>query len=73
MYAWYDLDGRCVFIRRFQDHINTNPLEDVLMPEELLKLKAEVGAAPPGFESEPVIAVPSGGFMSGNRTNMVRV
>jgi hypothetical protein len=55
---------------RFQDHVNTNPLEDVLMAEELLKLKAEVGAAPPGFtvESEPAIDAPPGGFMNSNRT-----
>ena len=34
------------------------------MSEELLKLKAEVGAAPPGFESEPVVmATPPGGFV----------
>ena len=40
------------------------------MAEELLKLKAEVGAAPPGFtvESEPAIDAPPGGFMNSNRT-----
>lgn len=49
---------------RFQEHINSNPLIEVLMAEELLKLKAEVGAAPPGFsfESEPAVTPPPQGL-----------
>ncbi|XP_028396326.1 pre-mRNA-processing factor 39-like isoform X2 [Dendronephthya gigantea] len=43
--------------KKFQDHINMNPLEEVLTGEELLKLKAEAGAAPPGFtvDSDPAV------------------
>lgn len=41
-----------------------NPLEEVLTGEELLKLKAEAGAAPPGFtaDSDPVIVPTPGEF-----------
>jgi hypothetical protein len=50
-----------MFVSRFQEHVNTNPLEDVLVLEDLLKLKAEVGATPPGFETEPVVTGPPSG------------
>ena len=42
------------------------------MPEELLKLKAEAGAAPPGFsvESEPVVTAPSGWCIQHTKQNL---
>ena len=48
---------------RFQEHINSNSLDEVLSSEELLKLKAEAGAAPPGFsvDNEPGLAAPAPG------------
>ena len=47
---------------RFKEHINTSPVSEVLSTEELLKLRAEVAAAPPGVtsaEAEPLISVAS--------------
>ncbi|XP_078351980.1 pre-mRNA-processing factor 39-like isoform X1 [Oculina patagonica] len=47
---------------KFKQHINTNPIAAVLCTEELLKLRAEVAAAPPGLtsaEAEPLISVAS--------------
>ena len=47
---------------RFKQHINSNPIAAVLCTEELLKLRAEVAAAPPGLTSaevEPLITVAS--------------
>ena len=47
---------------RFKQHINSNPIAAVLCTEELLKLRAEVAAAPPGLtsaEAEPLITVAS--------------
>lgn len=47
---------------RFKQHINSNPIAAVLCTEELLKLRAEVAAAPPGLSSaevEPLISVTS--------------
>ncbi|KAK2561143.1 Pre-mRNA-processing factor 39 [Acropora cervicornis] len=43
----------------FKQHINSNPIAAVLCTEELLKLRAEVAAAPPGLTSadaEPLIS-----------------
>ena len=40
------------FTVRFKEHINTHPPADILDTEELLKLRAEVGAAPPGVDSD---------------------
>ncbi|CAH3175546.1 unnamed protein product, partial [Porites evermanni] len=43
---------------KFKQHINSNPIAAVLCTEELLKLRAEVAAAPPGVttaEAEPLI------------------
>jgi len=37
---------------KFKEHINTHPPADILDTEELLKLRAEVGAAPPGVDSD---------------------
>ncbi|XP_046847919.1 pre-mRNA-processing factor 39-like isoform X2 [Xenia sp. Carnegie-2017] len=53
---------------KFQEHINSNPLEEVVIPEELLKLKAELGAAPPGFtvDNEAPVAPPLGGEVDVN-------
>lgn len=65
LWVWCVPDGSCTVLSvRFQDHINNNPLDEVLVAEELLKLKAEAGAAPPGFtlESDPVITPPPGFF-----------
>ncbi|XP_068731526.1 pre-mRNA-processing factor 39-like isoform X2 [Montipora capricornis] len=45
---------------KFKQHINSNPIAAVLCTEELLKLRAEVAAAPPGLTSadaEPLISV----------------
>ncbi|KAM7443644.1 PRP39 pre-mRNA processing factor39 [Porites harrisoni] len=45
---------------KFKQHINSNPIAAVLCTEELLKLRAEVAAAPPGVttaEAEPLISV----------------
>lgn len=47
---------------KFKQHINSNPIAAVLCTEELLKLRAEVAAAPPGLtsaEAEPLITVAS--------------
>ena len=47
-------------VYRFKQHINSNPIAAVLCTEELLKLRAEVAAAPPGVttaEAEPLISV----------------
>lgn len=47
---------------KFKQHINSNPIAAVLCTEELLKLRAEVAAAPPGLSSaevEPLISVTS--------------
>lgn len=47
-------------VSRFKQHINSNPIAAVLCTEELLKLRAEVAAAPPGVTSgdaEPLISV----------------
>ncbi|EDO33251.1 predicted protein, partial [Nematostella vectensis] len=43
---------------KFKEHINTHPVASVLQTEELLKLRAEVAAAPPGVisEAEPQVA-----------------
>ena len=51
-----------LFFFRFKQHINSNPIAAVLCTEELLKLRAEVAAAPPGLtsaEAEPLITVAS--------------
>ena len=51
-----------LFCFRFKQHINSNPIAAVLCTEELLKLRAEVAAAPPGLtsaEAEPLITVAS--------------
>lgn len=36
---------------RFKDHINSNPVAAVLSTEELLKLRSEVAASPPGVST----------------------
>lgn len=40
---------------KFKEHINSNAPADVLDTEELLKLRAEVGAAPPGVDSDAAV------------------
>lgn len=44
---------------KFKEHINSNPVRETLSTEELLKLRAEVAAAPPGVttDTEPLVNV----------------